>query len=205
MLDTAAVVLAAGAATRMGRAKQLLDLAGAPLVRAAAVAALDAGCRPVAVVLGAHAAQVAAALRGLDVETVINPDWERGIGASIASGVACVERGDPRAALITLADQPLVGSAALRRLIAARHDAARPIAASRYAGTVGVPACFARALFPLLRALESAQGCKPLLRAHADDTVLVDCPEAELDVDTPDDYARLLSVATPDASERVAR
>lgn len=196
MLDSAAIVLAAGGSTRMGEAKQVLEVDGAPLVRRAAAAALDAGCAPVAVVLGGRAAQVVAALRGLGVVVVVNPDWQRGIGSSIAIGIACVERSDAGAALVTLADQPLVGPATLRRLLAARHHARQPIAASRYAGTIGVPASFARAFFPLLRDLDGAQGCKPLLRAHASEVVLVDCPEAELDVDTPEDYARLLALPT---------
>jgi molybdenum cofactor cytidylyltransferase len=181
----------------------VLEIDGAPLVRRAALAALDAGCSPVVVVLGGRAAQVAPALLGLAVAMVVNPDWQQGIGSSIAKGVACVERSDAGAALVTLADQPLVGTAALQRLLAARHDARQPVAASRYAGTIGVPACFARAFFPLLRALEATQGCKPLLRAHASDVVLVDCPEAELDVDTPEDYACLLALRTPVRSSRV--
>lgn len=195
MLDGAAIVLAAGGATRMGCAKQVLELGGAPLVRRAALAAIDAGCAPVLVVLGAHAARVAPALRDLGVELVVHREWARGLGSSIARGVVALGRSDASAVLLTLADQPLVGAAALRRLLAARHAAGKPIAASRYAGTVGVPACFARSLFPSLRALDGTQGCKPLLRALADETVLVECPEAALDVDTPADYARLLASA----------
>ncbi|MBY0278526.1 NTP transferase domain-containing protein, partial [Candidatus Binatia bacterium] len=143
---------------------------------------------------------------GLDVQIVVHPVWERGIGSSIAAGVAALQRRDERAhrragaggcaadaVLITLADQPLVGPEALRRLLTARRDAGKAIAASRYAGTAGVPACFERALLPALLALDGATGCKPLLRAHADDTVLVDCPEAAQDVDTPADFARLLA------------
>ena len=67
--------------------------------------------------------------------------------------------------------------------------------AARYAGTIGVPACFTRNFFAPLRALDGAQGCKALLRAHAHEAALVDCPEAEHDVDTPADYARLLTTA----------
>lgn len=193
MLDSAALVLAAGASTRMGRAKQVLELGGTPLVRRAAAAALSAGCAPVVVVLGANAALVASALRGLDVEPVVNRAWQRGIGSSIGTGIATLARHGVGAALITLADQPLVGPETLARLLAARHAAGKSIAAARYAGTVGVPACFARALFPVLCALDGARGCKPVLGAHAHDTVLVDCPEAAIDVDTPGDFARLLA------------
>lgn len=209
----AAIVLAAGAATRMGHAKQLLELGGAPLVRRAASAALAAGCAPVVVVLGAHAPLVAPALRGLEVQVVVHPGWERGLGSSIAAGVAALQRAVEEAVaradtggrvtdavLITLADQPLVGPAALRSLLDARRAACAAIAASRYAGTVGVPACFDRALLPSLLTLDGSTGCKPLLRLHARETVLVDCPEAALDVDTPEDYARLLASLRDDVS-----
>jgi molybdenum cofactor cytidylyltransferase len=192
MLDTAAIVLAAGSSSRMGRAKQMLELDGLPLVRRAAAAAIAVGCSPVVVVLGARAWQIAPALEGVGVVIAVNPDWHRGIGSSIATGIERVERSDAGAALITLADQPLVGPATLERLLAARRVAQKPIAAARYAGTTGVPACFTRALFPLLRTLDGGHGCKALLRAHPHDAVLVDCPEAALDLDTPEDYARLL-------------
>src|SRR5690349_1004766 len=84
----AAVILAAGGSQRMGRAKQLLQVGGGSLVRRAAEAALAAGCAPVAVVLGAQAEDVEAALRGCGAETVRNDDWERGIGTSIRAGIA---------------------------------------------------------------------------------------------------------------------
>lgn len=195
MLDVAGIVLAAGGSTRMGRAKQLLEVDGAPLVRRAALAARDAGCAPVVVVLGGRAAEVAPALLGLGVVLQVNERWQDGMGGSIAAGIACAERCGAMAALLTLADQPLVGAAALRRLLDAWRASGQPIAASRYAGTVGVPACFARDRFAALRALDGAPGCKALLHAQPRATALVDCPEAEHDVDTPDDWARLLAVA----------
>lgn len=195
MPDVAGIVLAAGGSTRMGRAKQLLELDGAPLVRRAALAAQAAGCAPVVVVLGGSAAEIAPALCGPGLEIEVNERWQEGMGRSIAAGVARAERGGATAALITLADQPLVDAASLRRLLDAWRESGRPIAASRYAGTIGVPACFTRNFFAPLRALDGAQGCKALLRAHAHEAALVDCPEAEHDIDTPSDYARLLTTA----------
>lgn len=205
MLDVAGIVLAAGGSTRMGRAKQVLELDGAPLVRRAALAAREAGCAPVVVVLGGRAAEVAPALLGLGVVLEVNARWQDGLAGSIAAGVARAERCGAMSALITLADQPLVDATALRRLLDAWRTSGQPIAASRYAGTIGVPACFTRSFFGPLRALEGAQGCKSLLRAHAHATALVDCPEAEHDVDTPEDYARLLARRSATLSAERAR
>ena len=79
----AAVVLAAGGSTRLGRPKQTLVVDGMPLVRRAAQAAVDAGCVPVVVVLGAEALATRAALSGLDVAPEENPDWPSGMASSI--------------------------------------------------------------------------------------------------------------------------
>lgn len=201
MLDVTGIVLAAGGSTRMGRAKQLLEIDGAPLVRRAVVAVRAAGCARAIVVLGGRAAEVAPALLGLGATLEVNARWEQGLGSSIAAGVARAERCGAAAVLLTLADQPLVDATALRRLLDAWRASGQPIAASRYADTVGVPACFAQGFLPLLRGLDGAQGCKPLLREHAHATTLVDCPEAALDVDTPADWERLLA-AHPVAAAR---
>ena len=194
MPDTAAVVLAAGGSSRMGVPKQGLELDGTPLVRRAAEAACGAGCRPVVVVLGACADEVGRRLDGLPVLVVENARWEAGLGSSIRAGVAAAIAAAPEieGVLLALADQALVDAAALMRLCRTARSSRHPVAASRYAGTIGVPAWFARDFLPRLLALDPAEGCKRLLRAHAHETAIVDCPEAGFDVDTPEDYARLL-------------
>ena len=83
----AVLVLAAGASTRMGRPKQMLPFAGEPLLRRVVEQALAASAARVFVVLGAYAAAVTPALAGLPVETIWNPDWEEGQGASVRVGV----------------------------------------------------------------------------------------------------------------------
>ncbi len=191
MAGTAAVILAAGAATRMGTAKQLLDLRGRPLLRHAAEGALAAACWPVLVVTGCRAAEVEAGLRGLPVEVVRNPRWEEGLGTSIRAGTLRAEAAGAEGLLLLLADQPLITAAHLRRLIASRQQAGLPLAVSEYGGTVGVPACFTRELFPELLALPPAEGCKRLVLSRRGQAVGVPCPEAAVDVDTPQEYAAL--------------
>ncbi|QOY90140.1 nucleotidyltransferase family protein [Paludibaculum fermentans] len=195
MANVAAILLAAGNASRMGAPKQLLDYGGRPLLRHAAETALASGCSKVIVVLGAKAGAVAPALDGLPVVTVVNPRWDEGMGTSIQAGLRAAAAASAEAVILMLADQPLISAGFLDRLIGIHTDAGQAIVAARYAGTAGVPALFARQYFDDLEALRPAQGCKAVIQANEGNACLVDCPEAEFDVDTPDDYQRLQTLA----------
>ena len=189
----AVIVLAAGSSSRMGAPKQLLDYQGQALVRHAAEVALDAGCGPVIVVLGSRADEIRPALDGLAVETIVNQRWREGMGTSIQAGLAAL---GPRAeaAILTLGDQPLVTPEFLRKLRENHAASEHAIVAAWYSGTVGVPALFARAAFPQLLALGPNQGCKGVILKNQARATFVDCPEAALDIDTPDDYQRIARV-----------
>jgi CTP:molybdopterin cytidylyltransferase MocA len=182
------VVLAAGGSSRLGRPKQLLVHRGVPLVRGAALAACASACTEVVVVVGASAAEVTQALDGLPVTIVVNADWASGMGSSIRCGVARASSGGHDAALVMLCDQPALTTLHLERLLSA-HAPGRSVA-SRYEGVLGVPAVLDRATFAQLLSLEGAAGARQVLRA-AEDVVAVDWPEGAIDVDTPEDAARL--------------
>jgi molybdenum cofactor cytidylyltransferase len=173
----------------MGAAKQLLDLAGKPMLRLAVETAIASGCSPVIVVLGAREAEIRLALLGLNIEIVVNDRWADGMGTSIQAGLRALEHREIAGAILALSDQPLIPSAFLRSLIEKHYQSGRPIVAAQYAGTAGVPAFFARETFPLLMALKPEHGCKSVILSHPSDALLVDCPEAALDIDTPEDYA----------------
>ncbi|MGC4054864.1 MAG: nucleotidyltransferase family protein [Paludibaculum sp.] len=194
MSNVTAIVLAAGGASRMGRPKQLLDYGGQPLVRHAAETALASRCSEVVVVLGANSDQVQLALNGLPVTTVVNERWTEGMGTSIQEGLHVTQSKGADAVVLFLADQPLIGADFLDELIDIHAKSGHPIVAARYAGTVGVPVLFARQYFDGLDALRPQQGCKGLILAHAEEAHLVDCPQAEFDIDTPEDYNRLRAV-----------
>lgn len=191
MKGAAAVVLAAGASSRMGRPKQLLAFRGQSLLRRAARVALEAGRNPVAVVLGAEAARVRPELAGLAVTVAVNPDWEDGPGTSVRLGLAAVEAADPDAVLFLLCDQPLVDAEHLCRLLAEFRVSGRPMVASAYAGVVGVPALFARECFAALRSLPPAAGARQLLSRNPDAVTAVPFPAGAVDLDTPADYEQL--------------
>lgn len=189
------VVLAAGNASRMGCAKQLLDYGGKPLLRHAAEVALGSSCHSVIVVLGSRAAEVRPMLTGLPLTIVENARWAEGMGTSIHAGIQQAVQHNLDGAILALADQPLVTPETLNRLIHTHAQERQPIVASSYAGTVGVPVYFAREFFPPLLALKPEQGCKGLILANSAHAIHLACPEAEADVDTPQDYERLTSGA----------
>ena len=186
------VLLAAGGSGRMGTPKQLLEFGGKPLVRHSAEVALAAFESLIAVV-GASAAEVEAALAGLPVQVVHNARWKDGVGTSIQAGVRRAEELGLEGVVLLPADQALVTAEHLSALREKQGTSGKPIVASRYAGTVGVPVLFARQYFPHLLRLEPAKGCKGIILSNEQHTLLVDCQAAEFDVDTPHDYASLAS------------
>jgi molybdenum cofactor cytidylyltransferase len=195
-MKSALVLLAAGNSTRMGAPKQLLDFGGKPLLRHAAEVALSAGCDPVIVVLGARGQELRQALAGTPVEVVLNQRWADGMGTSIQAGVRALEHREVSGAILALADQPFITADFLRGLAEKSVETGRPIVASLYSGTAGVPVFFAREAFPMLMKLEPEQGCKGVILGHPADSLLVDCPEAAIDIDTPEDYATALRSAS---------
>lgn len=190
------VLLAAGSASRMGEPKQLLIIDGKPMVRRAAEAALASRCRPVIIVVGAYQDRVRQALAGLPVTIAPNPDWAAGMGSSIHTGIRHLPD-SASAAILALADQPLITGAIYDDLIRRTSETGLPIIASRYAGTAGVPVLFDRTYFSKLLELEPSQGCKGIIVANPADCFLLDCPAAEIDVDTPESYRQFLREPAP--------
>jgi CTP:molybdopterin cytidylyltransferase MocA len=188
----ACVLLAAGASRRLGAPKQLLRSRGRSLLlQALGAARAAAPSSPLIVVLGAHALRLRGHLRrnGAAARAVTNAGWDTGLASSLQAGLAAVPS-RAEAVLVLLTDQPEVGAAALRRLIAAWRRRPSLPAAARYAGRVGVPAILPRRTWRAVRELDGDVGARALLRDAAEVT-LVAMPEAELDIDTPADAARL--------------
>lgn len=190
-----AVVLAAGSSSRMGVPKQTLQFRGRSMLRRAALAALDAGCRPVVVVTGAHAEQSRGELRGLNVLEVVNELWETGMASSVRAGVEGLIEADAEvaAAVLMLCDQPHVNAEVINELVAAHRATGCAVVASVYGDGFGVPALFGRALFAELTRLEGAAGAKQVIKRHAAGAHFLPFRGGEVDVDTPDDFARLIA------------
>jgi molybdenum cofactor cytidylyltransferase len=186
-----AVILAAGSSSRMGSPKQALQYRGESLLRRAALAALGAGCRPVVVVTGANAEMSRRELEKLDVREVLNNFWETGMASSIRAGIEGLAGENPDAAVFMLCDQPHVTAELIYALIAAHRATGRPVVASTYGGSYGVPALFSRTLFAEMARLEGAAGAKRIIKQHAAEAHYIPFPGGEVDVDTPADFSRL--------------
>jgi molybdenum cofactor cytidylyltransferase len=182
-----AVVLAAGASTRMGTHKLLLPVAGEPLVRRVVGAVAGAGFDEVLVVVGYEHEQVVAALEGMDVRHAVNPEYATGMGSSFRAAVEALPESE--AAMFALADQPLLTAGDYRRLLDAWRERPDGIVCGRYGDVTAPPHLFGRTYFPELAAL--VHGARPVLQRHAERTrVLQFPPELLLDIDTPEDYER---------------
>lgn len=184
------VVLAAGGSTRFGSPKQLVRVAGRPLMHTAVTRASEVTGNALIVVLGAQAAEFAPLLRHSPGTVVVNHEWREGLGSSIRAGVA---RLPPtcNGVMLVLADQASVTAEDLKRLAGSWRKQPLYIAAALYGGTVGAPAIFPRSALRALAELRGDEGARMLLRRNADRLLRVPMPSAAIDVDTPEDLLAL--------------
>jgi molybdenum cofactor cytidylyltransferase len=197
MGNVGAIILAAGASSRLGQPKQFLSWQGESLVRRAARSASEAGCARVTVVAGEARDRIENELRGTAAVIVENPEWQRGLGTSIRCGLRHLVSAHPEldAVVLLACDQPFVDANVIQSLIAQRENSRKPIVACSYAGTLGVPALFDRAFFEALFALADDSGAKALIEAHSADVAQIEFEKGAIDLDTPADFERIKSEA----------
>jgi molybdenum cofactor cytidylyltransferase len=206
LLPVGAVVLAAGSGSRMpGSQKLLLEVDGRPMVRHAIEAASEGGCHQVVVVYSSD--QVKNAVDGV-AELVYNPEASTGMASSLRVGLRALKP-EIEAAVIVLGDQPLVGSRTIAALLRAwRREGSRPAVAvskprKRSAGdgpNTGSkrhwtpPVVLAREMWEELYALKGDAGARQILDGHPELLDVVPAPGRPDDIDTPEDYAKILSL-----------
>jgi len=204
MRSVGAVILAAGGSSRLGQPKQLLIFRGETLVGRAVQAA--AGCEPILVVVGENREAIKRALDirdsrisscsrlelGARPAIIENGEWRRGVGTSIRRGLEQLPNFVEAAVLLTC-DQPYLDASIVSQLIAAQAETGKPIVASSYADTLGVPALFDRSYFDALLALADDSGAKSLIAARPDDVAAISFEKGAIDIDTPEDFQRLIA------------
>lgn len=186
-----ALVLAAGASTRLGQPKQLVLYHGERLVDRAARIAADAGASLVFVVLGA---EVDSVLQGLQqsetLRVLIHKGWAAGMAGAIALGAAAAERAGADDLLVLACDQPAVDAEHLRTLVEVSRR--EHVVASVYSGRRGIPALFPSFALHALQGLQGDRGARDLLQRE--DVMTVPLADGEFDVDTPEDLQKLRAV-----------
>jgi len=187
----AGVVLAAGTSSRMGRNKLLLELAGQSVLRRAVLTAVDAGLDPVLVVLGHESERARTELAGLPCQVVLNAEYQEGIHSSLRNGIRAVPRACA-AAVVLLADMPLVDASMIRALVERYRAASALLVVSDYEGVDAPPIVYDRRLFAELGALEG-EGCgKRVIKRHSVEAIRVQWPARALtDLDLPGDVERV--------------
>jgi molybdenum cofactor cytidylyltransferase len=194
--NIAGIILAGGKSSRYGRTKQLLDYHGQPFIRVVAETALRAGLSPVIVVTGADAEQVEAAISGLPIRIVHNPDWENGQSTSIRAGITEIELPYSRkagGAIFLLADQPQVSAEVLRALVE-RHSQDLPAVLAPYVFDQRAnPVLFDRVTFQDLLALQGDTGGRAVFSKFNPRYMNWYDRRLLLDVDTPEDYQKLVN------------
>ena len=190
--DVACIVLAAGGSTRFGARKLLQELGGESLAHRAVRAAIECNTKAVIAVIGADADAVGESISDYSsVVTVLNEKWESGLSSSIVAGLRALEQIQPvDGVMITLADQPLVDSFCLLRLLD-EFDSGQRIVASQYNGVVGAPAVIGAEHVPDLMQLEGDRGAGAWLKQRLSSLVSIPIPEAAADIDTADDLERV--------------
>ncbi len=183
-----AIVLAAGASTRMPDSnKLLLPLAGEPIVRTTCKNILESKVAELVVVLGVDANLVRRALHGLDVRCVFNPAFADGMSTSVAAGLQGVSAA-AAGAIIFLADQPNLRTETIDRFCAKFEADSRTVVAARCGTVVGNPALFPRKYFHEISQLTGDSGPRRLLQKYSGAVCEIVVPEAEgRDIDTPAD------------------
>jgi len=180
-----AVVLAAGASTRMGTQKLLLPLGGEPLVRRTVRQVSEAGFDDVLVILGNEHEKTLDALDGLAVRHAVNAEYASGMGSSFRTAVEHLAGSN--AAMFALADQPFVTSHEYRSLLDAYRQHAPAIVSVRYGAVMAPPHLFEREFFPELAQLQ--HGARSVLLRHAERAMILHFPpDLLVDIDTPEDY-----------------
>jgi molybdenum cofactor cytidylyltransferase len=192
------VILAAGSSSRMGRPKQLLPLAGRPLLQHVLDEAVSSCLDEVVLVLGHRADEIRQALRlpeGRRVRAVANADWARGQSTSLRLGLRSTAP-TAAAAAVLLADQPGVEAALIDRVAGAFLEAGLPAARPVYSGAdgrrvPGHPVFLARRIWSEVDELGGDEGARALLAARADRLLEVPVEgEPPADIDTWEDYQR---------------
>lgn len=191
----ALAILAAGESKRMPEIKQLLPWKNTFLLGHIVEQGLASAADAVFVVLGAHGEIIASKLKPYSVKTISYNKWSRGMGTSIAAAAKFIKEQPEHfdGMLIMLADQPLVSSEHLDKMIKGFSSRKNAIVTTAYDKTAGVPTLFHRDYFDLLMDLDGDVGAKDIIDKNKKEVLHIPSEVGFFDIDTLDDYRKLLA------------
>ncbi len=186
------IILAAGSSARLGRPKQHLTFNNKTFLQQMVITVTAVNCGPVIIVLGANAQLYNE--HGENVYNVVNDKWQQGMGSTICCGLKKLLEvvPDVEGAIITVCDQPYVTLSLLQQMLHKHQQSQLPIVACTYSDTIGTPVLFHHAVFSELLQLSGDKGAKQIVNKDKERVALVDFPLGAVDVDTEEDYTRLL-------------
>ena len=177
----------------MGRTKQILPFRGQTILESVVDSAIASSLQRVVVVLGHQADEIKPILKKRDLTIVLNPNFARGLSSSLKVGLLALDE-KTEAVLFLLGDQPLVTTETIDLILAAYKRSHNPIVLPVFEGRRGNPVLFSRETFCLIESLIEDYGARSLFKKY-DGRILkvpVDDPAIHIDIDTEDDYRRLL-------------
>jgi molybdenum cofactor cytidylyltransferase len=192
---TGIIILAAGNSSRLGKPKQLLVYQNSTLLKHILEEVSGVENAVVIVVTGSNHELIEAEISSSEVKTVFNPNWELGMSSSINAGLNKLLNSFPKIekCIFTVCDQPFVTTTVFENLIAEYQKTGKGIVASSYAETLGTPVLFDKKYFEALLELKGQEGAKKIIHRFLEDTVSVPFEKGNIDIDTEDDYNKLLS------------
>ncbi len=177
----------------MGTPKQLLPYGEHTLLSHTVEVAIASICHPIIVILGAYAEQIRPEISQYPIQILENTRWNEGMSSSIQVGIQALDKASekPDAVVVTLCDQPFISTQLVNQLVETYFTTGKPIIASEYAGTLGVPTLFSSSFFPNLMDLKGAAGAKKIIEKYSDRVFSIPFLEGTVDIDTPEEYNQL--------------
>lgn len=191
----AIIILAAGNSSRLGRPKQLLEYKETTLLKNTISEALKVENSFVILVTGSNNNLIEKELNSSEISIAFNSEWESGMSSSIIKGIQEVLylNSDCESCILTVCDQPFVTSSVFENLMKESERAKKGIAASAYSETLGTPVLFHKKYFEELLELKGQEGAKKLIKKYAEDVASVLFEKGNIDIDTEEDYEKLIS------------
>ena len=194
MKGLSVLILAAGAARRMNQAKMLLPFGKDTILQTIIEHAKNIKPDNICIVTGFYHQEIIAKIQDDQVQFFYNELWEEGMSSSIKKGLSNLVSQNPEmlAILILVADQPFISSNLLNEMIQLQEQTGKGIVAASYAGVSGTPVLFSSYHFSNLEKLAGDKGARSILHQYQNELITVDFPLGEIDIDTEDDYHKLL-------------